>query len=72
MLALKKILIVLIVVAAMCACYYVVSFLKAKINGHRNFGAFLLLVLLSFASVFIIIVSLGFIFNEYRNFFFTP
>jgi len=71
MFAVKKILMISIVVAAMCLCYYTVSFLKAKIDGHRNFGAFLLLVLLSFASVFIIIVSLGFLFSQYRNFFFT-
>jgi predicted PurR-regulated permease PerM len=66
----KKILILLIVIAAMYLTYLVVNFLKSKINVHRNMGAFLLLLLLSFATVFIIILFLGFVFTEYRNFFF--
>ncbi len=66
----KKILILLIVVAAMYLTYSIVNYLKLKINAHRNIGAFLLLLLLSFATVLIIIFSLGFIFSEYRNFFF--
>ena len=50
--------------------YSIVNYLKLKINARRNMGAFLLLLLLSFATVLIIIFSLGFIFSEYRNFFF--
>ncbi len=67
---LRKILIVLIVAVAMYLGYVVVNFFKSKINVHRNMGAFLLLLLLSFGSIFIIILLLGFIFNEYRSFFF--
>ena len=70
MLFFKKLLILLLVLAAMYLAYVVVNFLKSKINVHRNMGAFLLLLLLSFAAVFIIIMSLGFIFNEYTSFFF--
>jgi hypothetical protein len=66
----KKILILLIVIAAMYLTYLIVNFLKAKINVHRNMGAFLLLLLLSFATVSVIILFLGFVFTEYRNFFF--
>jgi len=68
----KKILILLIVIGAMYLTYLVVNFLKAKINVHRNMGTFLLLLILSFASVFLIILFLGFVFTEYRNFFFKP
>lgn len=70
MILFKKILILLIVIAAMYLAYAVVKFLKSKINTHRNMGGFLLLLLLSFVTVFIIIFSLGFVFNQYRNFFF--
>jgi len=70
MILFKKILVVLVVIAAMYLAYFVVNFLKSKIKVHRNMGAFLLLLLLSFASVFLIILFLGFFFSEYRNFFF--
>lgn len=70
MLLLKKILIVLLVAVAMYGAYASVNFFKSKIKVHRNPAGFLLLLLLSFASVFIIIMLLGFIFHEYRNFFF--
>jgi hypothetical protein len=70
MIFLRKILIVLIVAVAMYIGYVTVNFFKTKINVHRNIGGFLLLLLLSFVSVFIIIFLLGFIFSEYSSFFF--
>lgn len=54
----------------MYLAYMAVSFLKSKINTHRNVPAFLVLLLLTFVSVFAIILFLGFIFSRYRNFFF--
>ncbi|MEP6927910.1 MAG: hypothetical protein ABI834_09755 [Ginsengibacter sp.] len=66
----RKILILLLVAAAMYLAYITINFFKSKINAHRNMGGFLLLLLLSFGSIFIIILLLGFIFNEYRSFFF--
>lgn len=70
MILLGKILLIIIIAAAMYLAYVVVSFLKSRINVHRNMGGFLLLLLLSFGSIFLIILLLGFIFNEYRSFFF--
>ena len=45
----KKLLVLLIDIAAMYLTYVVVNYFKSKINVHRNMGAFLLLLFLSFA-----------------------
>lgn len=66
----KKVLIILIVIAAMYLVYLAIDFLKKKIKVHRNMGGFLLLLTLSLTVIFILIFLLGFIFGEYRNFFF--
>ena len=68
----KKALIVILVASAMYLAFFVVSYLKSKINVHRNMGTFLFLLLLSFSAVFMIILILGFIFTQFRNFFFAP
>jgi hypothetical protein len=66
----KKVLILLLVVAAMYLAYVVVNFLKSKINARRNMGAFLLLLLLSFTTVFLIILAFSFLLVEFKDFFF--
>jgi hypothetical protein len=71
MLLFKKMLVLILVLAAMYLAYFVVNFLKTKIKIRENMGAFLLLLVLSFASVFLIITSLGFLLIEYKTFFFN-
>ena len=66
----KKMLILLLVLVAMYLAYVVVNFLKSKINVRGNMGAFLLLLLLSFATVFLIILALSFLLIEFKDFFF--
>jgi hypothetical protein len=66
----KKMLILFLVLAAMYLAYVVVNFLKSKINARGNMGAFLLLLLLSFTTVFLIIVAFGFLLVEFKDFFF--
>jgi hypothetical protein len=63
-------LILLLVLVAMYLAYVVVNFLKSKINARANMGAFLLLLLLSFAAVFLIILALGFLLIDFKDFFF--
>ena len=66
----KKMLILLLVLVAMYLAYVVVNFLKSKINVRGNMGAFLLLLLLSFATVFLIILAFSFLLIEFKDFFF--
>ena len=66
----KKMLILLLVLVAMYLAYVVVNFLKSKINVRGNMGAFLLLLLLSFTTVFLIILAFGFLLIEFKDFFF--
>jgi len=66
----KKMLVLLLVLLAMYLAYVVVNFLKSKINVRGNMGAFLLLLLLSFGSIFLIILGLGFLLVEGKDFFF--
>jgi hypothetical protein len=66
----KKMLILMLVIAAMYLAYIVVNFLKSKINVGGNMGAFLLLLLLSFGSILLIIVTLGFLLIRWKDFFF--
>jgi hypothetical protein len=66
----KRMLILLLVLIAMYFAYVVVNFLKSKINVRGNMGAFLLLLLLSFATVFLIILALSFLLIESKDFFF--
>jgi hypothetical protein len=66
----KKMLILLLVMIAMYLAYVVVNFLKSKINARGNMGAFLLLLLLSFTTVFLIILVFGFLLVEFKDFFF--
>lgn len=63
-------LILLLILAAMYLAYVVVNFLKAKIKVQGNMGAFLLLLLLSFTTVFLIIVAFGFLLVQCKDFFF--
>jgi hypothetical protein len=70
MIIIKKMLILLLVLVAMYLAYVVVNFLKSKINARGNMGAFLLLLLLSFGTVFVIILALGFLLIEFKGFFF--
>jgi hypothetical protein len=63
-------LILLLVLVAMYLAYVVVNFLKSKINARANMGAFLLLLLLSFATVFLIILAMGFLLIDFKDFFF--
>ena len=66
----KKMLILLLVLVAMYLAYVVVNFLKSKIRARENMGAFLLLLLLSFGSVFLIIIAFGFLLTTFKDFFF--
>lgn len=66
----KKMLILLLILLAMYLAYVVVNFLKSKINVGGNMGAFLLLLLLSFGSIFLIIIALGFLLIGGKDFFF--
>ena len=70
MIILKKLLILLLIVAAMYVAYIAINFLKSKINGRKNMGSFLLLLLLSFGAVFLIILTFGFLLTEFKDFFF--
>ena len=70
MIIIKKMLVLLLVLVAMYLAYLVVNFLKSKIKARENIGAFLLLLLLSFGSVFVIILALGFLLIEFKGFFF--
>ena len=54
----------------MYLAYVVVNFLKSKIKARENMGAFLLLLLLSFGSVFVIVLALGLLLIEFKGFFF--
>jgi hypothetical protein len=67
----KKILILVIIVGAMYITYVIVQFLKLRIEARKNITNFLLLFFLSFAVVFFMIYLLGWIFGQYRNFFFN-
>jgi hypothetical protein len=71
MIILKKLLILLLVLAAMYVAYVAVNFLKSKINGRKSMGFVLLLVFLSFGAVFLIILTFGFLLTEFKDFFFT-
>jgi hypothetical protein len=71
MIILKKLLILLLILAAMYVAYITVNFLKSKINGRKNMGSFLLLLFLSFGAVFLIILAFGFLLTEFKDFFFT-
>jgi hypothetical protein len=70
MIVLKKILILLIVLVSMALAYMVVNFLKSKINARKNFGNFLLLLILSFGAIFLIILALGSLLFAAKDFFF--
>jgi len=70
MIIIKKMLVLLLVLVAMYLAYVIVYFLKSKIKARENMGAFLLLLLLSFGSVFVIILALGFLLIEFKGFFF--
>ena len=70
MVSFKKVLILLMVLIAMYLAYVAVNFLKSKIDVRRNMGAFLLLLLLSFTTIFLIILILGFLLVEFKDFFF--
>ena len=66
----KKVLILLMVLIAMYLAYVAVHFLKSKIDVRGNVGAFLLLLVLSFTTIFLIILILGFLLVEFKDFFF--
>ena len=70
MIIIKKMLVLLLVLVAMYLAYLIVNFLKSKIKARENMGACLLLLLLSFGSVFVIILALGFLLIEFKGFFF--
>ncbi|MEO8764869.1 MAG: hypothetical protein ABI416_11305 [Ginsengibacter sp.] len=70
MIFLKKMLVLLMILLAMYLGYVVIDFLKSKIRVRGNMGLFLLLLLLSFGSVFLIILALGFLLIEGKDFFF--
>ena len=70
MLFLKKLLILLLALLAMYVAYIVVNFFKEKIKVQGNMGAFLLLLLISFISIFVIIVAFGFLLVRFKDFFF--
>ncbi len=66
----KKMLILLLVLIAMYLAYVIVNFLKSKIKVRGSMGAFLLLLLLSFAAVFLITLALSFLLIDFKDFFF--
>jgi len=54
----------------MYMAYAVTRFLKRRIHTRRNVPAFLLLLVLTFACVFAIILGVGWVFSACRDFFF--
>ncbi len=70
MLFLKKLLILLLALLAMYVAYIAVNFFKEKIKVQGNMGAFLLLLLFSFITIFVIIAAFGFLLVRFKDFFF--
>ena len=70
MIFLKKMLILLMVLIAMYLAYIAVNFLKSKIHVRGHMGTFLLLLFLSFGTVFLIILGLSFLLIVFKDFLF--
>jgi hypothetical protein len=69
---LKKVLILLLTVAAMVAAYFINEFLKKKINPRRSFGHFILFILANLIAALALIILLSFFLYRFKDFFFKP
>jgi len=68
----KKIVLLIIIVAAMYATWQLQQLLQIKVNPRKSLQRFLLFFVINFIAVFLIIVITGFIIIHFKEFFFTP
>jgi len=68
----KKILLLVLVVAAMYAAWQLQQFLQIKIGPRKSMYRFLLFLLLNLTGLFLLIFLLTFIIIHLKDFFFTP
>jgi len=68
----KKIVLLIIIVAAMYATWQLQQLLQIKVNPRKSLQRFLLFFVINFIAVFLIIVLTGFIIIHFKEFFFTP
>ncbi|MEP7108421.1 MAG: hypothetical protein ABI760_10575 [Ferruginibacter sp.] len=66
----KKLLILVLIVAAMMIAFRLQRYLRNLINPGRSFQQFLLFLLINSIIVFVLVFMTGFIFIYFKDFFF--
>jgi hypothetical protein len=66
----KKLLMLVLIVAAMVAAFQLQRYLKTTINPHRSLSHFLLFLLINIIIVFVLVFIMGFIIIYFKDFFF--
>jgi hypothetical protein len=67
----QKLLLLVIIIAAIFAGYGIYQFLTKKINPRRSFSHFITYMLLNLAGIFVIAFIVGFIIFHFKEFFFS-
>ncbi|MBA2249519.1 MAG: hypothetical protein H0W12_04955 [Chitinophagaceae bacterium] len=67
---LKRILLLIIIIAAMFAGYYLNEFWKKIIEPRKSFARFIVFIIANLTTVFILVFLLSLLLSRYRVFFF--